>query len=40
MDGLGIALFRQVESLDHTALMGLPLIAVARLLREFGVSPI
>ena len=40
MEGLGIALFRQVESLDPTALMGLPLIAVARLLREFGVSPI
>lgn len=40
MEGLGIALFRQIESLDPTALMGLPLIALARLLREFGVSAI
>jgi septum formation protein len=35
-EGLGIALFDAVESQDPTALIGLPLIATARLLREVG----
>ena len=35
-EGLGIALFDAIESLDPTALVGLPLIATARLLREAG----
>lgn len=35
-EGLGIALFDAVESRDPTALIGLPLIATARLLREAG----
>lgn len=35
-EGLGIALFDTVESRDPTALIGLPLIATARLLREAG----
>ena len=35
-EGLGIALFDAVESQDPTALIGLPLIATARLLREAG----
>ncbi len=35
-EGLGIALFEAIESSDPTALVGLPLIAVARLLRQAG----
>lgn len=37
-EGLGIALFEAIESSDPTALIGLPLIATARLLREAGYS--
>lgn len=36
-EGLGIALFESIESRDPTALVGLPLIATARLLRARGV---
>ncbi len=35
-EGLGIALFEAVETHDPTALVGLPLIATARLLRGAG----
>ncbi len=35
-EGLGIALFEAIRSDDPTALVGLPLIAVGRLLREAG----
>lgn len=35
-EGFGIALFDAIESQDPTALIGLPLIATARLLREVG----
>ncbi len=35
-EGLGIALFEAIESRDPTALIGLPLIATARLLRRAG----
>lgn len=35
-EGLGIALFEAIESHDPTALVGLPLIATSRLLREAG----
>ena len=35
-EGLGIALFEAIENRDPTALIGLPLIATARLLREAG----
>ncbi len=35
-EGLGISLFRCIRSSDPTALVGLPLIAVARMLREAG----
>ena len=35
-EGLGIALFEAIESQDPTALVGLPLIALAGLLREAG----
>jgi septum formation protein len=36
VEGLGISLFEAVESSDPTALIGLPLIAVRRLLGEAG----
>jgi septum formation protein len=35
-EGLGISLFDAIDSQDPTALIGLPLIATARLLREAG----
>lgn len=35
-EGLGIALFESIHSDDPTALVGLPLIATARLLRQAG----
>ena len=37
-EGLGISLFERIESEDPTALVGLPLIALARMLRESGYS--
>jgi len=37
-EGLGIALFERIETVDPTALIGLPLIALARLLRECGMT--
>lgn len=37
-EGLGIALFERIESEDPTALIGLPLIALCRLLRELGID--
>jgi len=40
VEGLGIALFERVETIDPTALMGLPLIALAGLLADFGVRVI
>ncbi len=36
VEGLGISLFESVESRDPTALVGLPLIATAALLRQAG----
>ena len=36
-EGLGIGLFERIDSSDPTALIGLPLIALARMLRECGV---
>ncbi|HEY0229894.1 MAG TPA: Maf family nucleotide pyrophosphatase [Dokdonella sp.] len=36
-EGLGISLFERIESNDPTALIGLPLIALSRLLRDAGV---
>lgn len=36
-EGLGVTLFESVESDDPTALVGLPLIGLCRLLREAGV---
>lgn len=37
-EGLGIALFDAIDNRDPTALIGLPLIATARLLRQAGFS--
>ena len=37
-EGLGIVLFDAIETQDPTALVGLPLIATARLLRESGMA--
>ncbi len=37
-EALGITLFEKIESEDPTALIGLPLIALARLLREAGLN--
>jgi septum formation protein len=39
-EGLGISLFDAIDSRDPTALIGLPLIATARLLRSVGVDPL
>lgn len=37
-EGLGITLFERIESTDPTALIGLPLIALAGLLRDAGIA--
>ncbi|TAM94027.1 MAG: septum formation protein Maf, partial [Rhodanobacteraceae bacterium] len=37
-EGAGIALFERIDSEDPTALIGLPLIALARLLRQAGIA--
>jgi septum formation protein len=37
-EGLGISLFERIESEDPTALIGLPLIALTRLLRQCAVA--
>jgi septum formation protein len=37
-EGLGLTLFERIDSPDPTALIGLPLIALARLLRAEGVA--
>jgi septum formation protein len=39
-EAVGIVLFERIASDDPTALIGLPLIALARLLRAEGVSPL
>lgn len=38
VEGLGISLFESVDSDDPTALIGLPLIALCRLLRQAGIA--
>jgi septum formation protein len=37
-EGLGISLFERIDNHDPSALIGLPLIALARLLREAGIE--
>lgn len=39
-EGLGIALFERIDNADPTALIGLPLIATARMLRDLGIDPL
>lgn len=39
-EGLGIALMDSMESRDPTAIIGLPLISLSRMLRSFGVNPL
>ena len=39
-EALGIALFERVESTDPTGLIGLPLVALCRLLRDAGIAAI
>jgi len=39
-EGLGIALMQAMHSDDPTAIIGLPLIALCRMLRSFGIDPI
>lgn len=39
-EGLGICLFDRIESTDPTALIGLPLVFVARALAEAGLDPL
>jgi septum formation protein len=36
-EGLGISLFERIDNTDPTALIGLPLIALTRLLRDAGI---
>jgi septum formation protein len=40
VESLGIALLSRVQSDDPTTLIGLPLMAVARLMREMGLDPL
>ncbi|MCM2130967.1 Maf family protein [Larsenimonas rhizosphaerae] len=40
MEGLGITLFERLDGRDPNALIGLPLIALCRLLRESGMDPL
>ncbi|MDZ4811751.1 MAG: Maf family nucleotide pyrophosphatase [Pseudomonadota bacterium] len=39
-EGLGISLFDAIRSEDPTALIGLPLIALSRILADFGLDPL
>jgi septum formation protein len=39
-EGLGVALFERIDSSDPTALIGLPLIWLARALRDLGADPL
>lgn len=39
-EGLGIALMDSMRSDDPTAIIGLPLIALSRMLRSFGMNPL
>ena len=39
-ESLGLLLFESVESSDPSALMGMPMIMLAKYLREFGLNPL
>lgn len=36
IESLGITLFERIECADHTAIVGLPLLQLTRILRDFG----
>lgn len=38
IESLGVALFESIETDDFTAIMGLPLIRLAQVLRDFGIN--
>ena len=38
LESLGIALFDRIESEDHTAIMGLPMIGLVTILRDLGLT--
>lgn len=39
-EGLGIALFEYIHGDDPTAVIGLPLITLTAMLRDFGIDPL
>ena len=40
IEGLGIALFEDIQGCDESAIVGLPLLAVCSLLRTVGMEPL
>jgi predicted house-cleaning NTP pyrophosphatase (Maf/HAM1 superfamily) len=40
MEGLGITLFKAMEGRDPNSLIGLPLIALNDMLRNWGLNPL
>ena len=40
IEGAGIALFEEIEGSDESAVVGLPLLLVCRLLRQHGIDPL
>ena len=38
IESLGIALFDRIESENHTAIMGLPLLAITKMLNAWGIA--
>lgn len=40
MESLGIALFDKIETQDHTAIVGLPLLGLTTILNRLGIGPL
>ena len=40
IEGLGVALFEEIQGCDESAIVGLPLIALGELLRKAGIEPL
>jgi predicted house-cleaning NTP pyrophosphatase (Maf/HAM1 superfamily) len=40
IEGLGVALFEEIQGSDESAIVGLPLIALCQLLRKAGIEPL
>ena len=40
IEGLGIALFEEIQGCDESAIVGLPLMALCGLLRKVGIEPL